>query len=523
MKGVDEAEAAKPASDQEPTHALRPRKAGKPRTSGKPRKAGNRASKAILRFLPLLLLTAVIAALAVPMGLGVASGFFGFPSPSAGPSPKVPAWQQVPSELSRTQVVAPLDPSAPVPLPASVARQVNAALNPDGGGDFTGVVQDALTGQTLFDRDGTKSRIPASNMKLLTAVAALRAIGPETRFSTRVLAGASPSTIVLSAGGDVLLGAGPSQPGEVLGRAGLETLAADAAKSLQDRGVKGAVTVQLDDTLFTGPALNPAWHIEDVEAGETAPVFPLALNSARTSPDSTSGPRPQDAALTAAQEFAAKLQAAGASAGFTVAPDVERAKAPAGKPEVLASVESATVRQQVDLMLETSDNYLAETFGRLVALSMGQPGTYDAATAAVSAQLAQAGIATDSMHLADVSGLALGNQVSTRQFADVVRAITSGPDTRLRAALAGFPVAGLTGTLGDRYGDASTSQGAGLVRAKTGTLNSVIALSGYVVDADGRLLVFSFIGNGLTPGAAGNKTALDRSATALASCGCQAG
>jgi len=49
----------------------------------------------------------------------------------------------------------------------------------------------------------------------------------------------------------------------------------------------------------------------------------------------------------------------------------------------------------------------------------------------------------------------------------------------------------------------------------------VIALSGYVVDADGRLLVFSFIGNGLTPGAAGNREALDRAATALAACGCR--
>jgi len=119
-----------------------------------------------------------------------------------------------------------------------------------------------------------------------------------------------------------------------------------------------------------------------------------------------------------------------------------------------------------------------------------------------------------------VSGLALDNRVSARQFSEVVRAITTGRDTRLRAALAGLPVAGLTGTLGDRYVDESTAEGAGLVRAKTGTLNSVIALSGYVVDADGRLLVFSFIGNGLTPGAAGNKPALDASATVLAACGC---
>jgi D-alanyl-D-alanine carboxypeptidase/D-alanyl-D-alanine-endopeptidase (penicillin-binding protein 4) len=99
--------------------------------------------------------------------------------------------------------------------------------------------------------------------------------------------------------------------------------------------------------------------------------------------------------------------------------------------------------------------------------------------------------------------------------------MTSGPDTRLRSALAGFPVAGLTGTLGSRYTDATTAAGAGLVRAKTGTLNSVIALSGYVVDADGRLLVFSFIGNGLTPGATGNKEALDRTASTLAACGCR--
>jgi serine-type D-Ala-D-Ala carboxypeptidase/endopeptidase (penicillin-binding protein 4) len=49
----------------------------------------------------------------------------------------------------------------------------------------------------------------------------------------------------------------------------------------------------------------------------------------------------------------------------------------------------------------------------------------------------------------------------------------------------------------------------------------VIALSGHVVDADGRLLVFAFIGNGLAPGAAGNRDAVDRAAAALAACGCR--
>ena len=239
--------------------------------------------------------------------------------------------------------------------------------------------------------------------------------------------------------------------------------------------------------------------------------------------------------MTAAEEFAAGLRSAGAAAGLTVAAAVERLPQPAAgttaparpegegtsQPVVLGEVQSATVAEQVNLMLQDSDNYLAEALGRLTALADGLPGSYDGATAAVGAQLAAAGLAAEGMKLVDVCGLAMGNQVPARQFSEVVRAITSGTDTRLRAALDGFPVAGLSGTLDTRYGDAATARGAGLVRAKTGTLNTVLALSGYVVDADGRLLVFSFIGNGLTPGAAGNKEALDRAATALAGCGCR--
>jgi D-alanyl-D-alanine carboxypeptidase/D-alanyl-D-alanine-endopeptidase (penicillin-binding protein 4) len=285
--------------------------------------------------------------------------------------------------------------------------------------------------------------------------------------------------------------------------------------------------VLLDDSLFTGPSLNPAWSPEDVEAGEMAPLFSLAMNSARFDPAKNTGPRPQDAAMSTAAAFSAQLSAAAAAAGLTVAPGVVRVPpgpavpAPdAGEARVLAEVHSATVGQQVDLLLRASDNYLTEAMGRMSALASGRPGSNDGAIAAVLQELKDMGIPTDTLSAADVSGLALANRVSARQLAEVVRTITSGPDTRLRAALAGFPVAGLTGTLGDRYTDVSTAGGAGLVRAKTGTLNTVIALSGYVVDADGRLLVFSFIGNGLSPGAA-NKAALDRAASVLAGCGCR--
>ncbi|WP_426989328.1 D-alanyl-D-alanine carboxypeptidase/D-alanyl-D-alanine endopeptidase [Pseudarthrobacter sp. Y6] len=477
-----------------------------------------------LRAWPTALLVAVIVILALPAAWLVSPAFVG-PAPVA--TPVVPAWQQLPATLSARQGLSPLSESASVPLPSAVAAQLDALLTPDGDGSFTGLVQDALTGQVLFDRGGSESRIPASNMKLLTAVAALRAIGPDHRFSTKVLAGADANDVVLTGGGDVLLGAGESAPNEVMSHAGLATLATATVNALQATGTTGELKVLVDDSLFSGPALNPAWAEGDVAAGEVAPLYPLALNSARFDPAVTTGPRPQDSALTAAEAFAAQLKAAGAAAGLTVAAGVERYTAPSGdgppaeEPAVLAEVQSGTVGQQVDLMLQTSDNYLAEVLGRMAAAAAGEPASNDGATVAVRAQLADLGIPTDTMRVADVSGLALANQVSARQFVEVVGAIATGTDTRLRAALDGFPVAGLTGTLGTRFGDDATARGAGLVRAKTGTLNSVIALSGYVVDADGRLLVFSFIGNGLAPGAAGNPEALDRAATALAGCGCR--
>jgi D-alanyl-D-alanine carboxypeptidase/D-alanyl-D-alanine-endopeptidase (penicillin-binding protein 4) len=484
----------------------------------------------MVRSWPTLLITGLLLALAIPAGLLIAPALTGPARFTAQPA-QTPAWQLVPERLSVPQGIDPLSSAAPVPVPADVAARLDPVLKTDGGGSFTAVVQDAATGKVLYDREGAANRIPASNMKLLTAVAALRGIGPEERFSTKVVAepaaaatpGAAAATrsVVLVGGGDVLLGAGESAESKVLGHAGLGTLAKLTVDSLRKGGFQGRVQVLVDDSLFTGPALNPAWSPDDVAAGETAPLFPLALNSARFDPAGTTAPRPQDSAVAAGEAFAAGLRAAGAAAGLTVAPAVVRLDGkPTAAAKVLAEVQSATVSQQVDLMLQTSDNYLAETLGRMTAVAGGQPATNESAKAAVLDQLAGLGIPTDGMVAADVSGLALANQVSARQFSEVVRAITNGKDTRLRAALAGFPVAGLTGTLGDRYIDASTAEGAGLVRAKTGTLNTVIALSGYVVDADGRLLVFSFIGNGLTPGAEGNKPALDTAATALAGCGC---
>ena len=189
-----------------------------------------------------------------------------------------------------------------------MAAQLDPLLAADGGGNFTGQVQDALTGDVLFDRAARTPGCPASNLKLLTAVAALRTLGPDHRFTTTVVAGPAAHQVVLTGGGDVLLGAGASDAGQVRGHAGLATLAAWTVDSLRAAGVTGEITVRFDDSLFSGPALNPAWDLGDVAAGEVAPLSPLALNAARYDPAVTTGPRPRDPAAAAAAEFAGRLR-----------------------------------------------------------------------------------------------------------------------------------------------------------------------------------------------------------------------
>ncbi len=145
-----------------------------------------------------------------------------------------------------------------MPDAAALAAQLNATLKTDGAGSFSGVVQDAVTGEVLFDRAGDEVRAPASNIKLLTAAAALRTLGPDRRFSTRAVAGATPGTVVLTGGGDVLLGAGESAPDAVLGHAGSPPSRSPPSVPSSRRRLR-PVTVLLDDSLFTGPPLSPAW------------------------------------------------------------------------------------------------------------------------------------------------------------------------------------------------------------------------------------------------------------------------
>lgn len=429
----------------------------------------------------------------------------------------VPSYQRPPAELSVNPFIKPLDPAAPVPDAAVLGPLLDAELGFAGSGTVSAVVSDALTGTVLYERGPDSSGMPASTLKILTAAAVVRTLDPESRFETTVHAAKADGETVLTlrGGGDVLLGSGTSMEDDVVGRAGLATLAAEALQDLDAAG--GTVRVQVDDTLFSGPALSPAWNEADVAAGEIAPVYPLAMNSAWLDESRQGGARAGDAALAAGTAFRDSLAASAEAEGITVAEDVGRGTAPAGSREV-AAVESATVAEQVEQMLLVSDNYLAEALARSAAKAAGREASFEGATATVAAEISGLGVDTAGMSLADVSGLAAENSVTARQLEHTVRTVLTTGDDGLRAVARGLPVAGLSGTLQGRYGDEAA---AGLVRAKTGTLLAVTALSGYVTDADGRLLSFALVARGLDGNTAEARAAVDDAAAVLAGCGCR--
>lgn len=461
------------------------------------------------------LLAVVFAALAVPAGFNLAQAIE-WPQPE--PVISTPAAQLPPTTLAEDPLAAGPSGTALLPDPATLKPALDKALAFDGAGNFTGTVTDAASGEVLYNKAATEPVIPASNLKTLTAVAALESLGADRRLSTTVKRGSNPGVLYLVGGGDTLLGAGESRPGAVLGEAGLATLAEQAAGKLSASGYTGELTVVVDDSLYSGPTISPAWDPGDVKNGEIAPVYPLALNAGRDQADG-GGELVADAAGLAGAAFRDALAQALAGKDLTVAATVGRDAAPADG-TVLAEVQSAPVADQVAYMMQHSDNYLAEVLARNTAVAVGKPGSFGGGTEAVREAAERLDIPVAGMVLADASGLSMKNRVSPAQLAAAVTLIATAEDPDLRAGIGSLPIAGLTGTLSGRYLQANAG-GAGLVRAKTGTLNSVTSLSGYVASADGRLLIFAFVANGLNGSIDAARTAADRAATVLAGCGCR--
>jgi serine-type D-Ala-D-Ala carboxypeptidase/endopeptidase (penicillin-binding protein 4) len=408
--------------------------------------------------------------------------------------------------------LADLDPEAPVPAPDAVGDLVAALAGDTRLGPRVGVVvADASTGTVLGSAAATTQLVPASTQKLLTAVAALTEPGADTTLpTTAVLDG--ESRVVLVGGGDMMLAAGAGNPDAVNGRAGLGDLADQVAAKILVSG-RTSVSLAVDDRIFTGPAIAPTVRPNDAAAGYIAPVAALAVDIARLE-DEEYAQRSPDPAMAAASIFADAL----AQRGVTVGGQPTRAAAPSDG-RVLGEVRSAPLDEIVQYLLQHSDNTITEVVGRLVAIDAGLPGTGDSAAQAVRASVERLGVDLTGARLTDLSGLGTGSSLTARQLVDVLQLAVDPAYPALREVATGMPVAGLNGTLANRFpGDHA---GRGFVRAKTGSLPSTVALAGSVVTADDRLLVFALLADAMPrENTFGARIIFDDFLGQLARCGC---
>jgi serine-type D-Ala-D-Ala carboxypeptidase/endopeptidase (penicillin-binding protein 4) len=396
-----------------------------------------------------------------------------------------------------------------------------AALGPE----VSALVADPVSGRVLLSEHGARLATPASTAKLATALTALAVLGAGARFSTQVVRGTAPGSIILVGGGDPTLAVNAYPAQDYPRPATLASLAAATARVLKSEGRK-AVSVGYDTSLYTGPDLAPSWPTNYVSTGNVTPIVSLEVDQGRltaagTPEDSDDPynlrPRAAEPAAMAAASFAALLAADGIR--VTGSPVTQAAPA---RPAVIASVVSPPLSAIVGQMLQESNNVIAENLARHVALAAREPASFSGAAGAVVAELRRLGV-TSGISLVDGSGLSPDDAIAPDTLVKILELAMARP--QLRPLLAGLPVAGFSGTLSAGESVFSSIGGAALgsVRAKTGNLGTVTALAGVVSDRNGRVLVFALMADqipseGLLLQAA---NAMDAAAAALAGCGCR--
>ncbi len=423
-------------------------------------------------------------------------------------------------------------------------------------------------GDTVYAREPDRLYTPASNLKLFTAAAALHYLGPDHRFVTTLASDALLAGDTLR--GDLYL-VGRGDPDLVTG-----DLAA-LADSLVGRGVRvvsGGIIPVAD--YFAGPAWGSGWMWDDgpywywpyssaltlndntvtvqVEPGATVgePVrvavgpptrFVQVRVTARTGPpagESTLvverhwaprenvidvrgalplGSEPvievrtvEDPALYASVVLTELLVERGVVVLGASGTTATRSGSP--NPDALHAIArhvSDSLAVSIRNFLKISDNLTGEQLVKVIGAEVaGPPGDYRTGLAAERRFLAsEVGIDTTAMVLADGSGVSRYNLVTARQIVDLL-VYMAGREDLAPSFLSALPIAGVDGTLEERMRGTAAERA---VRAKTGSLAGVSALSGYVASAGGERLAFGMVME-FFPGSTGPRRAVQDSVVA---------
>lgn len=422
----------------------------------------------------------------------------------------------------------------------------------------------SATPQTLYAQDSDKLFIPASNVKLLTTAAALTELGANFRFHTAIHQIPRTDQTILQVVGE-------SDPS--LNNAQLQAL----ARQIYERGIRQIDQLVAEEDYGQTELVNPSWEWEDIQAGYGAPVNSLILNqnainltlipqqmgqrlgvqwdepteavgwqienySRTVAPDGEefvqvgrdlsqpilyvqgqlrvgSASEPVSISIPQpTQHFLARFQQILAAQQIQVKQTQITNRPPPATAQIIASMASAPLAQLLIETNQNSNNLYAEVWSRTLGIRRF-PQRLDritAGTEATKAALAELGIAQASEYeLKDGSGLSRQNAVSPMILVHTLQAMARLPEaSTYQKSLA---LAGVSGTLKNRFQDSPVQ---GKFYGKTGSLNGVAALSGYLESTNASPLVASILVNHFQQSTSEIHAAMDQIVQLLASGSC---
>lgn len=378
---------------------------------------------------------------------------------------------------------------------ADLERAVADLLSQSPGRSCLAVYEDE---RPVLVRNADQALVPASTQKILVATAALSVLGPDFRYETRVVSDGPPRDGTV--GGLWLVGSGdptlatPEYVQFLADRPRFAEHRATALVALTD-GLKAAGVTTVtggiagDDSRYDRVRLVPSWKDNYVIDNEAGPLGALMVNTGFTVFEPPER-RADDPAAHAAFELTRLATAAGISVTGPA-----RSGVPPSDGTTLATIKSAPLSELVAGMLRESDNTAAELMVKELGVAKRHDGSTAAGTGVVMDALSEAKLPTAGLRLGDGSGLEVTNQASCALLTAALRMPDAGGAPRLSSMLA---VAGRSGTLSLRLAGTPLE---GKLRAKTGSINGVSGLVGYL---DGhRRLTFAFVANGSFSDSAG--------------------
>lgn len=317
----------------------------------------------------------------------------------------------------------------------------------------------------IYSFGGDNRMLPASNQKVITAMGAFELLDPEFRFVTRVGVDRQRN-LIIEAGGD-----------PTLTTAGLAELAKQVADTIE---VKRINRVIVDNTRYDQSRLNPGVAPGNLPTW-TGPLSAFMVNDNRWRTDASYLSYPE---IGNAELLVSQLE----DLGVTVVGPATIGVVPVST-EFVAEISSPKRDDLLLRMLLFSDNEIADQLVREIGYRYTSRGSTLQGKQVISKQLEQFGVT-----LAvggDGSGLSYTNDVSARDFTALLEG-SRGAEW-FGTFYYSLPIGGVSGTLGGRLGGPFT---AGKVRAKTGSLFTSRALSGFTDSSDVRLITFSVMING---------------------------